>query len=135
MNTKHWLFYTLIIGALPLIVRWFILLFLEDATWGMAVNPIDFVFLGLTLNLTNIIELNNVKKSNKYAAEFWERNILWSIITIIIQAVILGVLYLDEFVHISVLRVVSLKVASVALCLFSLVFSYVLVRKMNAKKL
>ncbi len=134
MSTKHWLYYTLIIGALPLIVRWFILLFLKEASWCMAINPIDFVFLGLTLNLTNIIELNNLKKNSKYGAEFKEKNVWWSIITIIILAVNLGVLYLNEFVHTPLLRDAALKISSVALCLFSLVFSYVLVRKLNAKQ-
>lgn len=98
----------------------------------MAINPIDFVFLGLTLNLTNIIELNNIKKISKYGGEFKEKNVLWSIITIIILAVNLGVLYLNEFVHIPVLRDSALKISSVALCLFSLLFSYILVRKLNA---
>ena len=133
MSTKHWLYYTLIVGALPLIVRWFILLFLKEASWSMAINSIDFVFLGLTLNLTNIIELNNLKKIGKYGVEFKEKNVWWSIITIIILAVNLGVLYLNEFVHIPLLRDAALKISSVALCLFSLVFSYVLVRKLNAK--
>ena len=29
--------------------------------WGLLFNPVDFIFLGLTLNLTNLNELNNEK--------------------------------------------------------------------------
>lgn len=133
MTTKNWLHYTLIIGALPLIVRCFILLFLKDVTWSMVINPIDFVFLGLTVNLTNIIELNRLKKSRGIGTEFKEVHVLWSIITIIFLAINLGVLYLNEFTHIPVLKDFTLKITSIVLCLFSLFFSYNLVRKLYSK--
>lgn len=42
MTTKRWFYYTVIVGALPLIIRCFILLFMKDSNWRMFINPIDF---------------------------------------------------------------------------------------------
>lgn len=132
--TKRWLYYTLIVGALPLLIRCFILLFLKEATWDMAINPIDFVFLGLTLNLTNIIELNGFKKSKNIKAGFLEDGVWISIIAIIFLAVNLGVLYLDGFIQILVLNKQTLKITSIALCVISLLYSLFIVRKLDVNK-
>lgn len=133
MTFKHWFRYTLIVGSLPLIVRCFILLFLQNVTMGMFINPIDFVFLGLTLNLTNINELNNLKRNNETKDGFKEDSVWWSIIGIIFLAVNLGVLYLNEFIQIPVLKTVTLKYTSVLLCLFSLSYSIYIIKQLDVK--
>lgn len=133
--TKRWLYYTLIVGTLPLLIRCFILLFLNEATWNMAINPIDFVFLGLTLNLTNIIELNGFKKSKTIKDGFFEDGVWISIIAIIFLAVNLGVLYLDGFIQILVLNKQTLKITSITLCMISLLYSLYIVRKLDIKQL
>lgn len=131
---KRWFRYTVIVGSLPLIVRCFILLFLQDVTWSMFINPIDFVFLGLTINLTNINELNSLKRNDQTKDAFHEDNVWWSIICIILLAIDLGVLYLNEFIQISVLRTVTLKLTSVMLCLFSLIYSIYIIKQLDAFK-
>lgn len=131
MNTKRWLYYTVMVGALPLVIRCFILLFLKDTSFGMFINPIDFVFLGLTLNLTNINELNSLKRDDRTKEDFKEDKAWWSIFTIVFLAVNLGVLYLNEFLQLSVLRVVTLKITSILLCVFSLGYSFYIIKQIN----
>ena len=119
------------VGALPLVIRCFILLFLKNTSFGMFFNPIDFVFLGLTLNLTNINELNSLKKNNKTKDTFKEDKAWWSVITIIFLAVNLGVLYLNEFLQLPVLRGITLKITSVLLCAFSLGYSFYIIKQID----
>lgn len=133
MNTKRWLHYTLVVGALPLVIRCFILLFIEGTSISMFINPIDFVFLGLTLNLTNINELNSLKKGDKTKGAFKEDKAWWSVITIIFLAVNLGVLYLNEFLQLSILRGITLKITSIVLCMFSLFYSLYIIQQLDKK--
>lgn len=119
------------VGALPLVIRCFILLFLKDTSFSMFINPIDFVFLGLTLNLTNINELNSLKRNDKTKGDFKEDKAWWSIFTIVFLAVNLGVLYLNEFLQLSVLKGVTLKITSVLLCAFSLGYSFYIIKQID----
>lgn len=131
---KRWFHYTLIVGSLPLIIRCFILLFLQGVTWSMFINPIDFVFLGLTLNLTNINELNSMERKGETKSDFKEDSVWWSVFCIIFLAVNLGVLYLNEFVQLTLLKALTLKLTSVMLCVFSLIYSISIIKKLDAKK-
>lgn len=133
MTTKRWFYYTVIVGALPLIIRCFMLLFINDVHWRMFINPIDFVFLGLTLNLTNINALNSMEETEKSFLAFRENSTWWSTIVIIFLAINIGVLYLDGFMQVKVLKESSLKLASIILCLVSLAYSYFIVYKLNKK--
>jgi len=134
MTTKRWFYYTVIVGALPLIIRCFILLFINDVHWRMFINPIDFVFLGLTLNLTNINALNSMEGTEKRFLVFRENSTWWSTIVIIFLAINIGVLYLDGFMQVKVLKGSSLKLASIILCLVSLTYSYYIVYQLNKKE-
>jgi hypothetical protein len=64
MKKKRWLYYTVIVGALPFIIRVVVFLFMASHDWTFLCNAIDFVFLGLTLNLTNVNELNSLRVKN-----------------------------------------------------------------------
>lgn len=134
MTTKRWFYYTVIVGALPLIIRCFMLLFINGAHWRMFINPIDFVFLGLTLNLTNINALNSMAETEKRFLVFRENSTWWSTIVIIFLAINIGVLYLDGFMQVKVLKGASLKLASIILCLVSLTYSYYIVYQLNKKE-
>ena len=134
MTTKRWLYYTVMVGALPLIIRCFMLSLLVNSNWHMFINPIDFVFLGLTLNLTNLNALNNITDSNSLVLRFRENSTWWSTIAIIFLAINLGVLYLDGFAKLTVLSGRTLKLSSIVLCLTSLIYSYFIVYKLNHKE-
>lgn len=67
IKLERWIIYTVVVAALPLLIRLFCFLILENPA-GRIVSPIDIVFFGLTLNISNINELNLLKISNKSKA-------------------------------------------------------------------
>jgi len=133
MTTKRWFYYTVIVGALPLIIRCFILLFMKGSNWRMFINPIDFVFLGLTLNLTNINALNSMIDTDKKHLPFRENSTLWSILAIIFLSINLSILYIDSFISAKFLNGFTLKTASILLCVGSFAYSYHIIYKLNQK--
>ena len=82
MKKQNWVYYTAIVGALPIIIRALTALFMINSTWKMYFSAIDFVFFGLTLNLSNINEMINMKendensKKEKLSKQFWSILIL-----------------------------------------------------------
>ena len=132
LTTKRWFYYTVIVGALLLIIRCFMLLFLNTVSWNMFINPIDFVFLGFTLCLTNINEVNSIEQ-NKTNYDSRENITWWSIMIIIFLALILAALYLNNFLNNGVLNGKTLKVASIILCVVSFLYSLYIVKKINIK--
>lgn len=134
MTTKRWIYYTLVVGALPLIIRCFMLFFMNGVSWQMFVNPIDFVFLGLTLNLSNINEANSSWRNDKIDADYRENITWWSIIFIIFLALILAALYLDSFMDNDVLNHLTLKITSISFCIISFLYSLFVVKSFNSNK-
>ncbi len=134
MTTKRWLYYTVIVGALPLIIRCFMLMFINDASWHMFINPIDFVFLGFTLNLTNINEANSSSQNTGLNDDSRENITWWSIMIIIFLALILAALYLDSFLNNGLLNGKTLKGTSIVLCVISFFYSLHIVRNFNSKE-
>lgn len=134
MTIKRWLYYTVIVGALPLIIRCFMLLFINNASWHMFINPIDFVFLGFTLNLTNINEANSISQDKTQDDESRENITWWSIMFIIFLTLILAGLYLDNFLKDDVLNDKTLKITSILLCIISFFYSLYIVRNYNNNK-
>ena len=57
MKKSRWLYYTVGVAALPIIVRIIVFILMTHKDWAVLVNAVDFVFFGLTLNLSNMNEL------------------------------------------------------------------------------
>ena len=134
MTTKRWLYYTVIVGALPLIIRCFMLMFINDASWHMFISPIDFVYLGFTLNLTKINEANSSSQNTGLNDDSRENITWWSIMIIIFLALILAALYLDSFLNNGLLNGKTLKGTSIVLCVISFFYSLHIVRNFNSKE-
>lgn len=64
-HTKRWLLYTIIVGSLPFVIRLIVIFLSKGHNWGLLWNPIDFVFWGLTLNISNINEISHKKKNRE----------------------------------------------------------------------
>ena len=99
----------------------------------MFINPIDFVFLGLTLNLTNLNVANNMSDTDTLVHTFRENSVWWSTLAIIFLALNLSILYIDGFMSEKILDGFTLKLSSVLLCSGSLAYSYYIVYKINYK--
>ncbi len=98
----------------------------------MFFNPIDFVFLGLTLNITNINEVHTSSENDN--TDRRENITIWSIIFIIFLSLILSALYLNSFIQADVLNEKTMKITSIVFCFLSLFYSFYIVRSSNTKK-
>lgn len=92
MKKSRWIYFTVLVAALPIIIRIFVSLLTLNLCLSSLVNSIDFVYFGLTLNLTNINELNSLKITRKSIISQKEKEQLsiWSVLVIIVLSIILG---------------------------------------------
>lgn len=129
---RRWIYSTVIVGALPLIVRLLINCLLTVKTdWF---NPIDFVFLGLTLSLTNINELNSLKKDENTQLSYKEDSVWVSIFTILFLTFILGVQYVGESMEKSIVSSTAVISLSVIFAVISLIHSGTIMYKLKSTK-
>ena len=119
-HTKRWLFYTVIIASLPFVIRLIVIILSKGHNWGLLWNPIDFVFMGLTLNISNINETNHKKKNR-------EMTIFWSVILIIMLSITIGLLHFSEIAVDSILDEHAALFISILLCMVSLIYSYIVI--------
>ena len=89
MRKTKWIIYTVLIGLMPFFIRVFVFMLSVNREWSLLFNPVDFIFLGLTLNLTNLNELNNEKFDPILKLKFEG----YSVIQIVILSGVLGILY------------------------------------------
>lgn len=122
-NKQKWLFYTCIVGALPILIRWFLMILMKERSFDTAFVPIDFIFFGLTLSISNFNEIEAVQKRNKKQ----DFNHFFTIMIIIFLAVDLGCLYFQDLTASTLLDINALKITSIVLSLTSLGFSYMLI--------
>lgn len=133
INFRRWIYSTVIVGALPLIVR--IATHLLLTVEGKWFQPVDFVFLGLTLSLTNINELNSLKNSNQTKLDYQEDSVWWSIFIILGLTFVLGVEYVGEYMQEKLVNDTSVFVFSLVFALISLIHSGAIMYKLNHAKL
>jgi len=131
MKKNRWLFYTVGVSALPVLIRLVIFIMLTHKDWDALLNPVDFVFFGLTLNLSNINELNSLKirkKSNNILDEHQKEILLnWSIFAILILGIILGLTYIP----IPIFNKNTLLWSAVFLAVVSFFYSKSIINKIN----
>ena len=130
MKKQVWVYYTAIVGALPIIMRAVTALFMAKISIDMFFSPIDFVFFGLTLNLSCINEMENLE-DRKMDPIYKLKNNFWSIITLIFLSINLGFLYVQENSGTKILNTTTLNITSVLLCILSFGLSYKLIVKLN----
>ena len=108
---RRWFYSTVVVGALPLIVRVITRLLLTvDGAWF---KPVDFVFLGLTLSLTNINELNSLKNNAQTKLDYQEDSVWWSVFIILLLTFVLGIEYVGECMEDSIINYTAVSWISV----------------------
>lgn len=125
---ERWIIYTVLVAALPLFIRLICFWVLKNPV-GSAVNPIDIVFFGLTLNISNINELNGLKnKSRKIESQGLQPNkdrvLGLSLLLIILLAITLGMIYISELLSVKILSINSTYICSILMGVASFVFSW-----------
>lgn len=133
MKRNRWLYYTVGVAALPIAVRIIVFVFMSRHDISVLVNAVDFVYFGLTLNISNMNELNSLrfKKGNKGISENdREKLSSWSIYAIIILCIILGFLYVPKGGQ-EVFNPATMLVASIVLAIASFILSLHVINKIN----
>lgn len=133
MKKNRWLYYTVGVAALPIAIRIIVFLLMTNHDLSVLVNAVDFVYFGLTLNLSNMNELNSlrIKKGNKMISENdREKLSSWSIYAIIILCIILGFLYVPKSGQ-DVFNPATMLVASIVLAIASFILSLHVINKIN----
>lgn len=128
MKFERWLIYTVLVAALPLFIRLICFWVLKNPV-GSAVSPIDIVFFGLTLNISNINELNGLKNKSKkvesHVAQPNKNRVLGlSLLLIILLAITLGMIYISELLAVKILSITSTYICSILMSVASFVFSW-----------
>ena len=129
MQIIRWIIYTVLVGALPMIVRLLVYLISNHYSDTVCVTSVDIVFFGLTLNISNINEVNNLKyrKQDKNIIDVIsnQRDLFVGISTffIILLAISLGALYIGEMSPYNIINNTTARIGAVALGGMSLVFS------------
>lgn len=128
MKFERWLIYTVSVAALPLLIRLVCFCILKNPV-GSAVSPIDIVFFGLTLNISNINELNGLrnkpKKHESRATQPDKDRILGlSLLLIILLTITLGMIYSSELLAVESISLTSTYICSIFMSIASLVFSW-----------
>lgn len=133
MKKNRWLYYTVGVAALPIAIRIIVFLLMAKQDISVLFNAVDFVYFGLTLNLSNMNELNSlrIKDGNKVINENdREKLSSWSIYAIIVLWLILGLLYVPKGGQ-DVFNQMTMLIASMLLAVASFFISLNVINKIN----
>lgn len=131
MQIIRWIIYTVLVGFLPILVRLLVYLISNHQTDTVCFTPVDIVFLGLTLNISNINEVNNLRSFNKekedidVVSNYRDLFVGFSTFFIILLAISLGALYIEEMTAYNIINNTTALIGATFLGLVSLVFSFI----------
>lgn len=100
---------------------------------AVLVNAVDFVFFGLTLNLSNMNELNSLRlkgRKSKINENEIENLSGWSVYAIVVLCIIMGFLYVPKGGE-TVFNPIAMLVASILLAIASFFLSLNVINKIN----
>ncbi len=129
MRIIRWLIYTVIVGALPILVRILMYIISNHIPNAVCFSPVDIVFFGLTLNISNINEVNSLKPKRTKKGEvdvisnYKDAFSAFSTLLIIFLAIPLGALYMEELTDQTIINQTTAFVGAIVLSVLSLVFS------------
>lgn len=134
IHIKRWLIYTVTVALLPIISRllvYHICIHKESSVW---ISSLDIIFFALTLNISNINEITVLTTHDSDNNINQNKNIFVgiSVIFIFFLSILLGCNYIDEMVEPIILNRFGIFIASISLAVFSLFYSFNIVR--NAVK-
>jgi len=95
MNKTKWIYYTVVVGLLPIILRALIGLFLNDNTSYDFIVTFDILFFGLLLGISNINEIELIYR-DKYRDSWVTRTNGISLTAIIVFSVLIAITLIDE---------------------------------------
>ena len=135
MKIERWLIYTVSVAALPFFIRLMCYLMLNNPV-GSAVSPIDIVFFGLTLNISNINELNILKNKCKRTDSTItppnkDRIFGLSLLLVIFLTITLGMIYSSGLLAVQSINLESAYICSILMSIASFIFSWNVMMKIQ----
>lgn len=128
-----WFFKTIVVSALPLLIRilaFFVLGMPENASmWHL----VDFVFFGLSMSLSCIIQIQSARGNN----ENWRKVhsfLIWLVIMIVFLAFILGAFYMNEMLSQPIIQESVAIISALPIIATSLIIILVLVCAFKVNK-
>lgn len=119
LKTK-WFIYTVIVGLIPFIVRLCVFLSLQNKNVSVLFDPLDFVVLGLVINITNINQLEGDDKIDK----IWKTKCIGlSIIFIIVYAVLFAISVIYS-INTNIFNKSAILVSSIILSVASVYYGF-----------
>lgn len=129
MRIIRWLIFTVLVGALPILVRLLVYLISNHLPDAVCLSPVDIVFFGLTLNISNINEVSSLKAQKVKKGEvdvisnYKDTFSGLSTFLIILLAIPLGALYMGELTDQTLINQTTAFIGAITLGVLSLVFS------------
>lgn len=130
----EWFIYTVIIGLIPVIMRFLAFLIYSERTCDILYNVADFIVFGLVLNITNIHKLENKTKLTETEKKWKTESIGISALLITFLGAILLIAYLREMPKTEIFSELFIKIIAFTFCLLSLLVSYSIYKQINAFK-
>ena len=137
MKKNNWIYYTVGVASLPILTRALVFFLLNDKGDSSFYNVIDIIFFSLTLNLSNVYELNTLKTKqsrNKKGAPLDDKNrehfFAWSLFIIIILGILLGFSYLPSTIT-PIFNTTALLIVAIIFALVSLFLNGYVINKIS----
>lgn len=137
MKKNNWIYYTVGVASLPILTRALVFFLLNDKGGSSFYNVIDIIFFSLTLNLSNVYELNTLKTKqsrNKKDASLDDKNrehfFAWSLFIIIILGILLGFSYLPSTIT-PIFNTTALLIVAIIFALVSLFLNGYVINKIS----
>lgn len=120
MRATHWWIYTVLIGLLPLLVRFVMYVSLRSATLGFVINESDLVSFGLVLGVANLKEIDH----RSDADPLWRMKYLGhSVVSVVVFAAALVLANLAAL-NPELLDLRNIKLSLIVFCGYAVSLSY-----------
>jgi len=131
MKKSKWLWYTVIVGMIPLIIR--SLLYIFSTKTISFFNAPDLIFFGIILSITNINELEyvNIKRDNPKGKTWKTRTNVLSIVLVIIYSSFLIFTGVNEMTQ-NLFNISAITYSALLLNFVNFLFSLSIYRMINS---
>jgi len=128
MKKRKWFIYTVIIGLLPLMIRFFLFLVVNGIGSNYILNEVDLVTFGLILHISNINELEDKEKIERV----WKTTCIgFSVVMLVLFSSLLAVGYLSDISKSIDINKNTLRYCALFLSSVSLIISYAIYNRLN----
>lgn len=134
MKLTQWLFFTVLMSIMPVILKIIIVFASTQKNWNIAFSEVDFATLGITMSVTNLNEVNNeiFKGDNKWRLKV----IAYSVALIFIFSTIItisttAVLFENPQSSKKIFDIESLRLLSIIMVTIAFLYSFSIFKRIS----